>query len=114
TSMHAQDVAPNRLMRAKNEIKKLITDLHGDRVALVVFAGDAFIQCPLTTDFNALRLFLDIANENMIPTPGTDFGAAIAMALKALEVDDPSPEGEARSRALLIVSDGENHASGID
>lgn len=114
TSMYAQDVAPNRLLRAKNEIKKLISELDGDRVALVVFAGDAFIQCPLTTDYSALRLFLDIANENMIPTPGTDFSAALGMALKALEAEDSSPEGEARSRALLIVSDGENHATEID
>src|SRR5690606_15730603 len=69
-SMHAEDVSPNRLLRAKNEIRKLISTLEGDRVSLVVFAGDAFIQCPLTTDHNALRLFLDIANANMIPTPG--------------------------------------------
>lgn len=114
TSMHAQDVSPNRLMRAKNEIRKLISTLEGDRIALVVFAGDAFIQCPLTTDHNALRLFLDIANSNMIPTPGTNFGAAIEMAVKALEIPEQSTGNEARSRALLIVSDGENHASNVE
>ena len=113
-SMQAEDVAPNRLLRAKNEIKKLLETLQGDRVGLVVFAGDAFIQCPMTTDYNALRMFLDIANANMIPTPGTDFDAAIDMALKALEVPEERPDGSARTHALLIVSDGENHASDVD
>ena len=114
TSMHAEDVAPNRLLRAKNEIKKLISSLEGDRVGLIVFAGDAFIQCPLTTDYNALRLFLDIANTNMIPTPGTNFRAAIEMAIKALEVPEQVPQEGDRTRALLIVSDGENHESDVD
>ena len=113
-SMHAEDVSPNRLLRAKNEIRKLISTLEGDRVSLVVFAGDAFIQCPLTTDHNALRLFLDIANANMIPTPGTNFHAAIEMAVKSLEIPAESGSSERRSRALLIVSDGENHASNVD
>ena len=56
-SMTAEDVVPNRLERSKNEIKKLLDGLSGDRVGLVIFAGDAFIQCPLTTDYSAVRLF---------------------------------------------------------
>ena len=112
-SMHAEDVAPNRLDRARNEIKKLLEMLRGDRVGLVVFAGDAFLQCPLTTDYSALRLFLDIAGPEMVPTPGTDFGAAMRMAIRALDVRDEPPDEE-RGRALLIVSDGENHVAEID
>jgi Ca-activated chloride channel family protein len=112
-SMLAEDVAPNRLLRAKNEIKKLLGELEGDRVGLVIFAGDAFIQCPLTSDYSALRLFLDVADPGMIPTPGTDFSAALRMAIDAFE--SPSDHaGEDITRALLFVSDGENHVADIE
>ncbi|HET6569474.1 MAG TPA: VWA domain-containing protein [Rhodothermales bacterium] len=114
TSMLAQDVAPNRLARAKNEIKKLLDDLHGDRVALVLFAGDAFVQCPLTSDYNAVRLFLDVAEPSMIPTPGTNFRAAVQTAIQALRTPEAAEDGTERTRVLLIVSDGENHVGGID
>ena len=107
-SMQAQDVAPSRLERAKNEIKKLLGELRGDRVGLVLFAGDAFIQCPLTIDYSAVRLFLDVAEPSLIPTPGTDFGAAVRTAVEAFDVHGNEQPGE-RTRALLIVSDGENH-----
>lgn len=108
-SMLAEDVAPNRLDRARNEIKKLLDGLEGDRVGLVIFAGDAFVQCPLTTDYGAVRLFLDVADPSMLPTPGTDFSAALRTAMKAFEVNE-QVEDQPASRALLIVSDGENHA----
>ncbi|MEM8485881.1 MAG: VWA domain-containing protein [Bacteroidota bacterium] len=114
-SMSAEDVAPNRLDRAKNEIKKLLNDLRGDRVGLVIFAGDAFVQCPLTTDYSAVKMFLDVADASMVPTPGTDFSAALTFARKAFQ---GSSEAEAideeRTRALLIVSDGENHVANVD
>lgn len=115
-SMTAEDVAPNRLERSKNEIKKLLEGLRGDRVGLVIFAGDAFIQCPLTTDYSAVRLFLDVADPSMVPTPGTDFGAALSMAQQAFRgssENEETPE-EDRTRALLFVSDGENHVANID
>jgi Ca-activated chloride channel homolog len=110
-SMLAEDVAPNRLERARNEIKRLLTELQGDRVGLVTFAGDAFIQCPLTTDYSAVRLYLDVADPSLIPTPGTDFGVAFRMAVQAFGNPD---DGETRTRALLIVSDGENHIADVD
>lgn len=118
-SMQAEDVAPNRLARSKNEIKNLLDELRGDRVGLVLFAGDAFLQCPLTTDYGAVKLFLDVANPSLIPTPGTDFVSALQMAMRAFESagSDESGEefgGEERTRALLFVSDGENHIEGID
>lgn len=115
-SMTAEDVAPNRLDRAKNEIKKLLNDLKGDRVGLVIFAGDAFIQCPLTSDYSAVRLFLDVARPTMIPTPGTDFSAALTFAQKAFQgsSENEANTEEDRTRALLIVSDGENHVANVD
>lgn len=112
-SMTAEDVAPNRLERAKNEIRKLLGDLRGDRIGLVIFAGDAFVQCPLTTDYGAVRLFLDVASPDLLPTPGTDFGEALRLAVQALEAPTEADE-DARSRALLIVSDGENHVADLD
>ena len=112
-SMLAEDVAPNRLSRAKNEIKKILGELKGDRVGLVIFAGDAFIQCPLTSDYSALRLFLDVADPGMIPTPGTDFDAALRMAMDAFETSSEQP-AETPTRALLFVSDGENHVADIE
>ena len=114
-SMTAEDVAPNRLERSKNEIKKILENLRGDRVGLVIFAGDAFIQCPLTSDYSAVRLFLDVANASMIPTPGTDFSAALEQAQKAFKGANEQEEGqgEERTKALLIVSDGENHVANI-
>lgn len=112
-SMLAEDVAPNRLERAKNEIRKLLNELRGDRVGLVIFAGDAFLQCPLTTDYSAVRVFLDIAGPDAIAVPGTDFGTALDMATQAFDVPAASPD-DARSRALLFVSDGENHVADIE
>ena len=113
-SMLAEDVAPSRLERAKNEIKNLMDELKGDRVSLVTFAGDAFIQCPLTTDYSALRLFLDVADPSLIPTPGTDFGAALQMAMQAFEAPTGDPDVESRTRAVLFVSDGENHIAELE
>jgi len=112
-SMQARDVAPNRLDRAKNEIKKLLDELRGDRVGLVLFAGDAFIQCPLTTDYGAVRLFLDVANPKLIPTPGTDFGTALQRAIQAFETGGDIDAAEERTRVLLFISDGENHVADV-
>lgn len=118
TSMQARDVAPSRLERAKNEIRNLLDELAGDRVGLVLFAGDAFIQCPLTTDYNAVRLFLDVADPSLIATAGTDFEAALRQSLLAFEdgggdgTEDPAEAAPAR--AVLFVSDGENHIEGVD
>ncbi|PEN13244.1 hypothetical protein CRI94_11430 [Longibacter salinarum] len=114
-SMLAEDVAPNRLERAKNEIKSLVDELSGDRVGLVLFAGDGFVQCPLTTDYDAVRLFLDVAEPPLIPTPGTNFRAAFYSAQQAFARTRTDTTGQApRSRALLVVSDGENHEGDVD
>ncbi len=113
-SMLAEDVAPNRLERAKFAIKDLLDDLSGDRVGLVTFAGDAFVHSPLTSDYNAVRLFLDVADPSLIPTPGTDFGRAFEMIERAFDAPTGgTPADGPRTRAAIIVSDGEDHAGDI-
>ena len=111
-SMLAEDVAPSRLARARYELYRLLEHLEGDRVGLILFAGDAFLQCPFTTDYGAVRLFLDVADPSLIPTPGTDYVRMIQVALQAFEA--PQPDEVPRSRVLLVVSDGENHAEGFE
>jgi Ca-activated chloride channel family protein len=115
-SMMAEDVLPNRLAKAKFEINNLIRELAGDRVGLILFAGDAFVQCPMTLDYAAVRLFLDVADPSMIPVQGTDFGRAIEKAAGMLEssTNEDDPAASERTRAVLIVSDGENHAPEMD
>ena len=118
-SMRAQDVAPSRLRRAKREVRRLVGELSGDRVGLVLFAGSGFVQCPLTTDYDALRLFLDVAAPDQIPTPGTNLSAAFASGLEAFDTarppsDSTRPPDEQRSRALLLISDGENHQGDLN
>lgn len=106
-SMNAEDVRPSRLEKAKFEINRLIERLRGDRVGLIVFTGEAFLQSPMTLDYSALRLFLDIADTDQMPSSATDFEPALETAIDAFEaLDDNS--GEA-AKVLLIISDGEDH-----
>ena len=111
SSMLAQDVNPSRLERAKREILDLLPALKGDRVGLVAFAGDAFVECPLTEDYAAVRMFISYLAPDLIPTQGTDLGGAIATSLKALL--DGSPEG-IEGRAILLITDGEDQESNAD
>jgi Ca-activated chloride channel family protein len=107
-SMLAQDVAPSRLKRAKFEITKLLDKLSGDRVGLVIFGGDAFVQCPLTLDYSALKLFLDITDTSQMPIQGTDFNRAVDVGIKAFQIKGTDKDSKnKRSRVLLVVSDGE-------
>lgn len=111
-SMRADDVAPSRLERAKLEIERVVEARRGDRVGLVVFAGDAFLQCPLTTDRGAFRLFLDAADPEQVAVQGTDFSEALAVADQAFDAASEGG-GARRPRALLVVSDGEDHEGGL-
>ncbi len=104
-SMQAEDVKPNRLAKAKREIQQFIARLEGDRIGLVAFAGEAFLQCPLTLDYGAAEMFLDIMEPSLIPTPGTAIGEAIAVAMKAFE------QKERKHKVLVLVTDGEDHGS---
>lgn len=111
SSMNAQDVRPSRLDKAKYELSRLVDRLDGDRVGMVVFTGEAYLQAPMTLDYSAMRLFLSIADTEQMPTTTTDFSAAMATALEAfgtLDEDDGNRETGA-ARVLLLISDGEDH-----
>ncbi len=107
-SMGAEDVKPNRLTQAKRELGVLINTLEGDRVGLVAFAGTAFLQCPLTLDYGAARSLLELLNPDLIPKPGTNLAAAITTALDAF------PKASGHNRALVLLTDGEDHSGQLD
>lgn len=102
-SMMAEDIRPNRLEQAKLAISQLIKRLKNDKLGLVVFAGEAFVQLPLTTDYSAARMFLNSIRTNTVPVQGTAIGSAIELCLESF---DPETKG---NKALIIISDGENH-----
>jgi Ca-activated chloride channel family protein len=108
-SMQARDVKPDRLGRAILEVGGLIDSLAGDRVGLVIFAGEAFVQCPLTTDYSAARLFLRAVTPESVPQQGSDLGNALQAARQVLE---GSEQGAGRSKVVLLVSDGEDLEGG--
>ena len=103
TSMNAVDVKPSRMEKAKYELGRLLNNLKGDRVGLIAFAGSAHLQCPLTEDYSASRLFLNMMDTDLITTQGTDLAAAIQLALDHVEADDEN------FKVFILVSDGEDH-----
>ncbi|MBK5286615.1 MAG: VWA domain-containing protein [Bacteroidia bacterium] len=102
-SMKAEDIKPSRLERAKQAISRLVDKLEGDRVGIIVFAGQAYVQLPITTDYAAAKLFLNFIDTDIIPTQGTAIGAAIELAIKSF------PQDQKHNKALVIITDGENH-----
>jgi Ca-activated chloride channel family protein len=104
-SMLTEDVRPNRLTQAKFGVEDLLQKLQADRVGLIAFAGTAFVQCPLTVDYDAFRMTLRDADPRVIPRGGTAIGAAIRTALKGFEA------GEGRDRAIMLITDGEETES---
>jgi Ca-activated chloride channel family protein len=104
-SMLAEDVSPNRLERAKREVYDLCQMLEGDRIGLIAFAGTSFVQCPLTLDYAAFRMFLDYLDPDLIPTPGTAIGSAIRKATESFS------RKERKAKALIVITDGEDHGS---
>ena len=103
-SMLAEDVAPNRLDRAKQMLSKMIDNMVDDKVGLVVFAGDAFTQLPITCDYVSAKMFLNTISPTLIPTQGTAIGAALQTAITSFGAQ----ESEA-GRAIILITDGENH-----
>ncbi len=102
-SMKAQDIKPNRLDRAKRAIAKLTERLRDDKIGLIVFAGQAYVQLPITSDYSSAKLFLESIDTDIVPVQGTAIGAAIDMACKSFT---PHNEG---SKAIVVITDGENH-----
>jgi Ca-activated chloride channel family protein len=107
-SMQAQDIKPSRLEKAKYEIANLINKLHGDRIGLIVFAGEAYVQFPLTTDYSAANLFLNAVDVNSVPEPGTAIASAIALATKSFDYKYNT------QRVIVVITDGEDHQGDID
>jgi len=108
-SMAASDVKPSRLERAKLELTRLVRALEGNRIGLMAFAGESFIECPLTLDAGTVRLFLDGLGVGIIPTPGTAMGGAVKTAVDALKRG-----GTAKTRAIILVTDGEDLEGEVD
>ncbi len=106
-SMQAQDLQPSRLDKAKLEIANLIQRLHGDRIGLIVFAGEPFVQFPLTTDYSAADLFLNAANTSSVPEQGTAIAAAINLAVKSFDYKMNS------EKVMVLFTDGEDHQGDI-
>ena len=102
-SMMAQDIRPNRMERAKQFMYKLIDGLKGERIGTIIFAGNGYLQMPLTTDYSAAQMFIKSANPSMVPSQGTAIGEAIAIASEAFGNDDKF------HKVLVIITDGENH-----
>jgi Ca-activated chloride channel family protein len=107
-SMLAEDVVPNRLERARLAILRLMEGLDGDRIGLVAFAADAFVQSPLTIDYSAAGMFLGAMEPDLMPVQGTDLGAALRVSLDALEA------GARDARVLILVTDAEDHEARYD
>jgi len=102
-SMMAEDIQPNRLERAKQAISRLVDKLTDDRLGLIVFAGDAYVQLPITNDYISAKMFLSSINPGIVPKQGTAIGSAINLAANSF-----SPESKT-SKVIVVISDGENH-----
>jgi len=102
-SMLAEDIQPDRLTRAKQAISRLVDNLEDDKIGLIVFAGDAYTQIPVTTDYISAKMFLSAISPDIVPKQGTAIGAAIKLGIRSF-----SP-GVGKSKALIIITDGENH-----
>ncbi len=112
-SMLAQDLTPDRLDVAKQELGRLIDKMDGDEIGLIVFAGKAYTQIPITTDYGAARLFLNSVSTNMVSDQGTNIGDAIDLAIRSFGPEPETQQGESSSRSIIVITDGENHEPGV-
>jgi Ca-activated chloride channel family protein len=106
-SMDAFDIQPTRLEKTKFELKRLISSFSSDRIGVIIFGSEAFMQCPLTYDQNALSLFIETMNTGLVPASGTDFGPPLRMALQKM-TDEEVKSGQTKSKVILLISDGED------
>ena len=105
-SMNAIDIQPSRLEKIKYELNNIIEQFNSDRIGLIIFSSEAFIQCPLTYDQSALGLFIETLNSRLVPRTGTDFGPALSLALNKLDTDESSID--AKAKIIILISDGED------
>lgn len=106
-SMKAEDLKPNRLEQAKNEIASLMKKLEGDRIGLIIFAGQSYIQFPLTADYSAANLFLSAVDFNSIPQPGTAVGSSINLAMNSFD------KKSSTKKVIIVITDGEDHEGDV-
>jgi len=112
-SMLAEDIKPNRLSRAKQYVSNLIDRLQNDRIALVIFAGNAYLQMPLTVDYASAKMYTKTITTDLVPTQGTDIEAAIQLAMESFKSsEDEKKSGSQKNKVIVIITDGENHESG--
>ena len=104
-SMDTQDIKPSRIIKAKDSLASIINRMQGDRVGIVAFAGVAFVQCPLTLDYSAAKMLLELLDTRLIPKPGTALGEAIRTGIKSF------PDKERKHKAMILLTDGEDHNS---
>ena len=105
-SMNANDIQPSRLEKIKFELKKIIDEFNSDRIGIIMFSNEAYIQCPLTYDKNALNLFIETLNTGLLPNSGTDFGPPLDLSLDKLLVDKIQEND--KSKIIILISDGED------
>lgn len=114
-SMDAFDIQPTRLDKIKFEMKRIVDAFSSDRVGVIIFSSEAFMQCPLTYDQNALNLFIETMNSGLVPASGTDFAPPLRMALKKLEEDDKNGSpAQSKSKVIILISDGEDFGENTD
>jgi len=105
-SMDALDIPPTRLEKVKYEMKKIVEAFNSDRLGVIIFSGEAFVQCPLTYDQNALNLFIETMNTGLVPSSGTDFAPPLRMAIQKMKQDNN--RARAKSKIIILISDGED------
>lgn len=112
-SMDAYDIQPTRLEKIKFEMKRLVEAFNSDRIGIIIFSSEAFMQSPLTYDQNALNLFIETMNTSLVPSSGTDFGPPLRMALTKLG-DEEGPSSQQKSKVIILISDGEDFGEETD
>ena len=106
-SMNADDIKPTRLEKVKFEMKKIVDEFSSDRIGIIMFSSEAFVQCPMTYDKNALNLFIETLNTDLVPNSGTDFSPPLKLSLSKLN-DENSQTNDVNSKIILLISDGED------
>lgn len=102
-SMECQDIRPSRMEASRRALAQLVDRLHGDRLGIVIFAGEAYVQLPLTADRSAAKLFINTIGPHMVPTQGTAIGRAIELAERGFDTNSSA------GRAIIVITDGEDH-----
>ncbi|NEM97178.1 VWA domain-containing protein [Pontibacter burrus] len=113
-SMNATDVQPSRLEKAKQEIQRLISRFNSDRIGLMIYGNDAYIQSPLTYDQNALQLYTRTLHTSLLPNSGTNYASVLQLALDKFGQLGSSPSAEQKAKILVLVSDGENFGENVE